>query len=306
MRILSALIVGVLALGPGAAAKPARTQMGVDYGSSDSIALCVIAGCQIFRGTVVAEPQQSGRPGTVRVDEWTFGKPKVPPDAVAVPCEDWEHPHPGMSDGRLSAAWSGVRIADGVAVTVVLAVGDGPAGRRGDPVRVTSDGRESAVIRSVAEAAERLEADPALESELVGSLSGSPDPALAGYLVTHLWMHAPTPPQPALATELLLQILEGPSVPGDMMEFVAGVVVFHYSGLPAAVKSDVARRFVDLGQRQDVQCARAGTPGWPRSRLSIARLLARSLRRHLGRSVTPTAKWSRRAASGATSRWRLR
>ena len=200
-------------------------------------------------------------PVTIRIDEWLFGRPEAPPDAVAIPGEGQAPPSPGMSDGRLAAAWAGTQIADRVPVTAIRVLQDGAAGRQGDPVRVTSDQREAAAIRSVAENASRLEADPSLVSEFVSSLSRSPDPALAGYLVMHLWMHAPVPPQPVLATELLLQMLPNPSVPGADMEFIAQVVVFHYNGLPAAVKSEVVQHFVDLGQRQDVWSARAGYAG---------------------------------------------
>jgi hypothetical protein len=125
---------------------------------------------------------------------------------------------------------------------------------------VTSDEQDSAAILSVAEGAERLEADPTLVSQLVGSLSRGTDAALAGYLATYLWLRVPASRR-AVATELLLQMLPNPSVPGEAMEFVAQTAVLGFNGLPASVKSEVVRHFVDLGQRQDVWCARAGYSG---------------------------------------------
>jgi hypothetical protein len=220
---------------------------------------CLQAKCQAFRGTLTADSPQSGRPITVHVDEWLFGKPSTAPETIDIPYQDQQHVGE-HDDGHVAKAWSRVSVSRNLPVTIVLALENGLFVFSGDPVDVTSNDRESAAIRSVVEQAVRLKTQPERLPDLVSSLSNDPNPALAGYLTVRLatYVEPAGSLPPAL---LLLKMLPNPSVPGDALDFIATIVGSDCVGLPAADRATVLQRFLELAKQQDVDNARAAYTG---------------------------------------------
>jgi len=155
--------------------------------------------CEVFRGVVVTDALESGEPVTVRVEEPLFGMP-APPRTVDLP-SPYE-----MRDSNLVAAWSTVKVAKGLPITVVVTLQNGLSGVAGNPVIVTSDEHRAGVVRSVTEEELLLNRSPQLVSEAVASLSQDPNPALAGYLFSRL-VYRTAASQPEIVCRLLLQML---------------------------------------------------------------------------------------------------
>ena len=253
MKLLIAAIgIGVTLQAPVAAA-PAADQIAKDYGLGVSLGYCITAGCQVFRGYILTDSPTAGDPIIIHPEEGRFGMP-VASEAVAVPYEDFGHSRGGDGGGSLPLAWANVKIAKNVGVTVVLGLKQAFGVRAGDPVIVTSDDRESGIIRSLAQEATRFATSPESLVDATGSLSSTPNAPLAGLLFAFFTV-GKMPLRGDVTFSLLSQLLGNPSVPSGAADLIAAFMASHYPALPPDLKVLMVRRFAELGQQPDKELA---------------------------------------------------
>jgi hypothetical protein len=159
----------------------------------------------------------------------------------------------------MAHAWDHVKFLQRAPVTAVLrqkSRGDG----RLDPVLVTSRTREFHIILSLLSQATSLAASPQEIRAAVASVVAKPDPALAGYLYSHIW-HREALADPHLACELLKQLIGSPAIPAQAWRDMAEDIVLSYILLEDAHRISVVKRFIDLAQQPDPHAGFAGFRG---------------------------------------------
>lgn len=129
-----------------------------------------------------------------------------------------------------------------------------------DPVLVTSRTREFQIILSLLAQATSLAASPDEIRLAVASVVGKSDPALAGYLYSHIW-HREAVADPHLASELLNQLIGSPAIPAPAWREMAEDIVLSYVLLDDAHQVSVVKRFMDLAQQPDPHAGFAGFRG---------------------------------------------
>jgi hypothetical protein len=239
-----------------AAPPPNRSE---DYALGSRIGGCLVVACEVFRGFVLSESPKSGGPITIHVEEVLFGMPNKP-DQLDLPYEDLAHARNGDGGNYLASAWANVTPSRNTPVTVVFALESGFLFHRAEPVLVTSDERETGIIRSLTEKAAQLDSSPDLISEAIASLSSNPNPPLAGYLFTYLTLGRHLPPTD-ITVGFLSQLLGNPSVPAGQADSIAAFLVFRYYYLSPGSKMALISRFAELGQQADLELTKAAYYG---------------------------------------------
>ncbi len=232
-----------------------------DYGLGRTVGECLISGCQVFRGFLLTESPAPGEPAKVEVTEQLFGPP-LKADIVGVPFAD---PNDVRKSGTSpNRAWrGGAALSRNAPLTVVLALERIGDVKPGDPVRVVSDGRRSAIIRSFSLEAARLDASPESIADSVASLSREPNPALSGYLFARL-TRLETVRRPELECTFLMQMIANPGVPSEAWSDIAEQLVLNYHRLSPGGRLGVVRRFAELGQSHNIRTAVLGFNGLAR------------------------------------------
>jgi hypothetical protein len=193
----------------------------------------------------------------VRADEWLFGPP-TGSETVMVPFDNEFHNGDGL--GGVTWAWMNAKVSESSQVTVVIGMEAGMGVRPGEPVLITSSERDAGVIRSLTEEAVLLKRSPDLVYDAVASLSRRPNAGLSGYLLSYLALSNGLT-QRGQSWELLFQMFGNPGVPAECWDDFPFWLVL-YSGSVAPERSlAMTRRFVDLGQEEDVHAALAGLDG---------------------------------------------
>jgi hypothetical protein len=228
-----------------------------DYGLGSVVGRCLAVRCQIFSGVVLTEIAKPEEPVAVRVEETLFGSDDGP-QVMRLPWQD--DPHQRERGAYLSSAWAKADIRRNASVTVVLALEQGYGVFPGEPVLVTSSERDSMIIRSLADDARRLRESPERISDMVASLSGNANPALAGYLFFHL-THGKANYSRDLAATLLSDLLASLLNPMDLDLASAGFLPSTYPALEPSTQVGVVTRLVELAQRPDSDGARAAFEG---------------------------------------------
>jgi len=193
-----------------------------------------------------------GQPAVIRIEERWFGPP-VESETVEMLYPDPRDVHnSGSSPNR---AWLGARnLSKNTPLTVLMA-----RERRGDvlpgaPFLVTPNERRAPIIRSLTEAAIRLEASPAAVADEVASLERKSDSALAGYLLSYL-EHREAIHNPALASTLLTQMVGSPSVPPQVWDEITQDARAEFYRLNAHDRASLANRFSELARNSDMRIA---------------------------------------------------
>jgi hypothetical protein len=248
VKRLCSFFVVVAGIQPVVAIAPRPTQAERDYSMGSIIGECVIAKCQVLQGFIVGTPEFGGRV-KIEVQEWLYGHPPTT-ETITLPYND---ENADAKDGvyRLNQAWARIQVLRNAPITAVVATEKGPGGvSPGQPVFLTSDARETAIVRSLTQQMRDLNTAPDLVSEAVASLSHSPNPAYAGYLAQHLrWNTALKSPD--LGSALGLQLLASSSVPSrsvyvDALNDILTVLVLHYTSLSQAGRSNLVQGFAEL------------------------------------------------------------
>jgi hypothetical protein len=232
-----------------------RSQAAKGVSLGEQVGSCLILKCQAFRGTLLTESPKAGEPVAVRVQEWLFGTP-TPGDTVLVPYDN----RPAKSGFGTATAWANAELGANVPVTVVIALETGGGVFEGEPVLVTFNDREAALVRRLTEEALLLKRKPDLISAEVASLSSATSPAIAGYLLEYV-MFSKEITQRGLSARLLMQMLGNPGVPPEEWDTIPFFLIAASGGLPPEERSGVTMRFVDLAQQADEHAARAGFIG---------------------------------------------
>jgi hypothetical protein len=190
------------------------TQAEHEYIIGSMVGECVRSKCQGFHGFIMEAPAGPHEPVIVQVQEWLYGSPAAA--TVAVPYHEDDDKNLAQKDGLSSdQIWAKIQVSRNTPITVMLAMERGLGVQPGRPFFLTSDAGETVIIRSLTQQTRQWDITPDLVSQAVASLSSSPNPSLAAYLVRYLEWSTKfnTPAKPDLRTTLALQILASPSVP---------------------------------------------------------------------------------------------
>jgi len=221
----------------------AQTELDFDFGWA--VGECLVAKCQIFRGSIAEAPLPGGATIRVRVDESIYGS-QADGQTVSVP---YRNSAPTNKDGVHDVAdvWRNFVPSQNAPIAVVRLTErflDIPAY---NPVIVTADERKITMIRALANDAERLEDHPDAIVHLVASVSDS-DPALAGYLDAYLLFRTELK-QPDLTTELRIRMLGSPSLPQSRKCLSARRMAGIYGRLSSTERSAVVQALTEFMQR---------------------------------------------------------
>lgn len=212
--------------------------------------------CSVVYGELLTDVPKNGQPVEVRVKRSIVGS-FSPGEIVEV-----RYAAMGTSPkvgGALAHAWDHVKFLQRAPVMAVLrreSRGDG----RLDPVLVTSRTREFQIILSLLAQATSLAASSDEIRAAVASVVGKPDPALAGYLYSHIW-HREALADPQLASELLNQLIGSPAIPAQAWREMAEDIALSYVLLEDSHQVSVVKRFMDLAQQPDPHAGFAGFRG---------------------------------------------
>jgi hypothetical protein len=256
MRLITFILIG-FSLGEAVAMAAPRSQELEEYTLGREVGRCLAVRCQIFSGFVLTEIPKPEEPIAVRVEETLFGRDSGP-KVMRLPWQD--DPRHGDKGAYLSSAWAKADIRRNASVTVVLALEQGFGVFPGEPVLVTSSERDSRIIRSLADDARRLRESPERISDMVASLSGNANPALAGYLFFHLAYGKANYSRDLTAT-LLSNLLASLVGPMDLDLASAGFLPSTYPALEPSTQVGVITRLVELAQRPEPDGARAAFEG---------------------------------------------
>lgn len=224
-----------------------------DYSMGYIVGECLAVKCQVFRGYPLADSPKSGDAVSIRVVDWLFG-PRSASGTVAVLFEDQSR-NGALNDP--ARAWANVAISTHRPVTVVFGLDHGLGGNPNEPVLVTSGDREAEIVGFLAAEATRLLNTPDLIPDAVASLSRSPNPALAGFLVPYL-RSLKSIKQPGLPSQMLLQMAGNPGVPAEGWEDICFWARMTSGGLGPEGPEILVRRFIELAQQQDSRAALTG------------------------------------------------
>jgi hypothetical protein len=247
------ILIATVAAGAAPPASPADRQAMHDFGLGDIVGECVVAGCEIFSGTVSTSFTELGHPVPVFVNRWILGNsPSVGEEIVNVPY--------GTSRDPDAAIWADATVVQGGGVTVIFGLGEGMFFGAGEAALVTSSPRDQGIIQSLADEAARLEAAPGRIADLVVGLSQDQNSALAGYILSNLerkglfW-------DPERAEDLLGQLTLSPTMPQEVEEGAVAHMVLHYFRLSDRGKEGVLQRLAQLALLQAALRAKAGYGG---------------------------------------------
>jgi hypothetical protein len=225
-----------------------------DYELGSALGSCLAVKCQVFRGAILSDSPKSGEPIMISVEEGLIG---VPGDTktISIP---FEIAHGAGDNGSLiNAVWARAKISKSSAVTVVLAL-EKVSGFPGLQALVTSGERDTGIIRTLVAEEQRLQDSPDQVYSLLASLSGTPNPAMAGFLRPHVTGSRKLSIEQK--SSLFLELF--PSLKGDDLGFFSSLVVsYNYPHLPPSSQVAMIQRLAELAQQPDPELSMAALRG---------------------------------------------
>jgi hypothetical protein len=258
MKIITLILVGAGLSNQLGMAEPQKqpkpqSHESEDYFLGSVVGQCLAVKCQVFSGVILTDSPKSGEPIMASVDESLIGVTGET-KTISIP---FEIAHGGDNCSLIDAVWARAKISKSSAVTVVLAL-EKVSGYPALQALATSDERDAGIIRTLVQEEQRLRSSPDQVYSLVASLSGTPNPALAGFLCPHVTRAQKLSVEQK--SSLFLELF--PSLKGfDLSFFGSLVVAGYYPHLSPSSQVAMVQRLAELAQRPDPELSMAALDG---------------------------------------------
>ena len=228
----------------------------LDFGLGENVGQCLLVRCEVFRGYLLSTERKHGTPLEIRIAEPMMGDHTV--DQIAqIPYSEEINLKSPFTTGRV---WRGVNLSVNSELTIVRPMVQLLWIPPGYPMYVTSDRRNSDLIRAITRESILLDSSADAISNRVLLLRAQPDPAVAGLIYAYL-AHREFIAKPELMATLLLQMIGTASVPQTVRSEMERMILADYFRLKSNEKAEVVRGFAGFGEMADRKLSVLGFDG---------------------------------------------
>jgi hypothetical protein len=247
---------GILVLGSAPLIAKAPTQFETDFVVGSRVGQCAKAKCGVFQGVFLTGSPQPGSNVRIRVKQWLLGNENDFESAVI----DLPFVGPGGQadkDGIPLDIWLGVNVSPNVPVTVILLLERIGPRFAGEPILVTTDEREAALVSLLSAEARLLQLSPTYVVTIASQASQRSSPGLGGLILgalsTNSFLH-----DYDLRATVLYDLIQTESVPHIYWQAIALEMTMYYQQNSPDGRLAVIQRLSQLGNNVDPVAGAAG------------------------------------------------